>query len=123
MKNLHEPQIDMFRVDHPFGRGDHTCGCFIITSNRSPAHRLQCLASSGSGWDHVSACVIDAMRRPFRTPTWAEMCQLQRTFFKDDEVVVQYHVPPTKHINNHPFVLHLWRPHDLEIPLPPDWMV
>jgi hypothetical protein len=32
---------------------------------------------------------------------------------------MQLHVPLVDHINTHPNVLHLWRPRDAEIPLPP----
>ena len=44
-----------------------------------------------------------------------------KLFFRDDEVAMQLHVPAKDHINNHPFVLHWWRPHSKlkRIPLPP----
>jgi hypothetical protein len=32
---------------------------------------------------------------------------------------MQLHVPVSDHINRHPYTLHLWRPHALEIPRPP----
>jgi hypothetical protein len=32
-------------------------------------------------------------------------------------------VPIVEHINCHPYCLHLWRPHNVEIPRPPSWMV
>jgi hypothetical protein len=44
---------------------------------------------------------------------------VKRAFFKDDETAMQLHVPPTQHINNHPYVLHLWRPVKVAIPMPP----
>ncbi len=31
--------------------------------------------------------------------------------------------PESQHINDHPRCLHLWRPLDREIPLPPSWLV
>jgi hypothetical protein len=48
---------------------------------------------------------------------------VKRLFFKNDELAMQLHVTPDQHINNHPFCLHMWRPHDKEIPLPPAIMV
>ena len=49
--------------------------------------------------------------------------QQWRLFFRDEEPAMQLHVPTTEHINCHPYCLHLWRPLEAEIPMPPDWMV
>ena len=70
-----------------------------------------------AAWDHVS------VSRKNRVPNWAEMSHVHRLFFRDDEVAMQLHVPISQHINCHPFVLHLWRPHEGAIPLPPAFMV
>lgn len=75
------------------------------------------IASWGNGWDHVS------VSRKDRCPTWEEMEMIKRRFFKEDETCFQLHVPPKEHINNHPYCLHMWRPHNQEIPLPPMEMV
>ena len=85
-------------------------GAFVIKYNKSV---LRIIASSSGGWDHVSVSLVD------RTPTWAEMDYIKRIFFKDDETAMQLHVPVKDHVNVHPFVLHLWRPHSEKIPLPP----
>ena len=71
----------------------------------------------GSGWEHVSVST------EHRTPNWAEMCFVKDLFFEDNECVVQYHPPAAKHINHHPYVLHMWRPTDVELPMPPMIMV
>jgi hypothetical protein len=47
----------------------------------------------------------------------------KRTFFHPNEVAMQLHVAEDEHISIHPYVLHLWRPHDVKIPLPPRMMV
>lgn len=78
---------------------------------------LTVVASSGDGWDHVS------VSRTNRCPNWPEMEFVKRRFFKDDETAMQLHVPEADHVNFHPFCLHLWRPYDVEIPRPPEWMV
>ena len=75
------------------------------------------VASFGAGWDHVS------VSRKNRVPNWAEMEHVKRLFFEDDETAVQFHVPPSDHVNMHPYVLHLWRPQDVEIPRPPAVLV
>lgn len=86
-------------------------GAFIITDD---GLELKILASAGGGWDHVSVSCRD------RCPTWTEMEYAKRLFFKDDETAMQLHVPPAKHINRHPFCLHIWRPRGLrKIPMPP----
>lgn len=81
---------------------------------------LFCIASDGSGWDHVSVSVPLGLRR---TPTWEELEVVRKMVTLPDEVWVQYHVPAEQHVNNHPFVLHLWRPQNETLPQPPAAMV
>lgn len=93
-----------------------TCGAFefrIPRCNRS----FRVIVGNGDGWDHVSVSLHD------RCPTWEEMCAIKELFFEDWEWVVQYHPAEADYVNNHPYVLHLWRPHDVEIPRPPKVMV
>jgi hypothetical protein len=105
MIDLHKRNSDIKRI--PNTEGDHGCGAFWWGE-------LKILASTGGDWDHVSVSCKD------RVPTWDEMQQVHRAFFKDDEVAMQLHLPPSDHINVHPFVLHLWRPRrGQKIPLPP----
>lgn len=91
-------------------------GVFMVSLHRD-APPLRILASSGMGWDHVSVSLAN------RCPTWNEMERVKRLFFRDDETAMQLHVPPSDHKNCHPCCLHLWRPHDAEIPRPPSIMV
>lgn len=86
-------------------------------SSRVDGVELHVVASIGLGWDHVS---VSRRKRP---PNWAEMEQVKRLFFKDDETAMQLHVPPTDHISFHPHCLHLWRPQHCEIPRPPNELV
>jgi hypothetical protein len=44
-------------------------------------------------------------------------------FWDDEEYVIEYHVPRSEWINEHPGCLHLWCPKDTEIPRPPSIMV
>ena len=120
MKNLND--LDAYRVTSPeiiaaYGSaGDDTAGAFRVLSCVDKA-LLFIVASNAEGWDHVSTS------RQKRPPNWREMEQIKRMFFKDDETAVQYHVPPGEHVNNHPNCLHLWRPHDVEMPRPPEIFV
>lgn len=61
--------------------------------------------------------------KPMYTPTWEEMCRLKDMFFRDDEVVVQYHPAKSEYVNNMPNCLHLWRPIEQPMPTPPAIMV
>lgn len=79
--------------------------------------KLRVIASDGDGWDHVSVSHRN------RCPTWDEMERVKRLFFRDHETVMQLHVPPVEHVNEHPYCLHLWRPQAVEIPRPPAAMV
>lgn len=103
-------------IAHYGWAGDETCGAFAIPSPIDRAE-MRVVASSGEGWDHVS------VSRAKRCPNWLEMDHVKRLFFNDSEVAVQFHVPVAKHISAHPFCLHLWRPHAIDIPLPPESMV
>lgn len=119
MKNLNE--LNRYRnigaEQRIYGTaGDSVNGIFIIfcpTTTRS----LTVMASAGGGWEHVSVSVTDSL------PSWTELDYIKRMFFRDDETVMQLHVPVSEHINCHPNCLHLWRPTDAEIPRPPGSMV
>lgn len=81
---------------------------------------LRVMSTDGSGgqgelgqWEHVS------VSRPDRCPTWEEMDYVKDIFWKDDETVLQLHVPKKDLINNHRFCLHMWRHKTMRIPLPP----
>ena len=86
-----------------------------------PHHRtgvtLGVMASCGGGWDHVSVSL------PKRCPNWPEMHYVKGLFWSEDEAVMQLHPPESDYRSFHPYCLHLWRPHDVEIPLPPGIMV
>lgn len=120
MRNLHE--LDRYRVMDAsvielYGSiGDETCGVFRILSPID-GKLLTIIASSGMGWDHVS------VSRYKRTPNWLEMSFVHRLFFKPEEYAMELHVPEGEHVNLHPNCLHLWRPTDGTIPVPPSIMV
>jgi len=97
--------------------GDEYNGIFLMQSPFK-SKMLKIIASNGEGWDHVSVSKEQSI------PTWQEMSYVKELFFKDDEAVMQLHVPKYMHVNYHPNCLHLWRPHyPAFIPLPPTEMV
>lgn len=79
-------------------------------------HRLyDVIASNGGGWDHVS---INPYKHS-RTPNWNIMCELKDLCFKDDETVIEYHPKKADYVNVAEHCLHLWRPQNQTIPVPP----
>lgn len=68
-------------------------------------------------WDHVSVSLKN------RCPNWREMCFIKNLFFEPDELVIQFHPPEKDYINLGKTVLHMWRPWNQEIELPPIYMV
>ncbi len=134
----HEPnvKIEKYRIDGP---ADTNTGGFRFVR---PGAILVAISSEGFGWDHISVSTAN------RTPTYEEMEFIRGLFFRDDECVMQLHVPRSDHVNCHPYTLHLWRPQTGEemadlrrrwqaagepcpwedvppgpIPRPPAWMV
>jgi hypothetical protein len=91
-----------FLIDGPCGRG------------------LKIMASDGMGWEHVSVSL--ALKRTKYTPNWDEMCFVKEMFWDNEDCVIQYHPPKSKYVNIAE-VLHLWRPVDLQIPMPDSIMV
>lgn len=81
--------------------------------------KLNVIASDGEGWEHISISVNGENR----TPTWDECCYIKDLFWDDTDAVVQYHPPKSNYVNNHPDCLHLWRPTDMMLPLPEDYLV
>lgn len=69
--------------------------------------------SNGGGWDHVS------VSHKNRCPTWAEMCIIKDIFFDEEECCVEYHPAKSKYVNIYPNCLHIWKPQNRSIPVPP----
>ena len=80
---------------------------------------IHVIASDGSGWEHVSVSISGAER----CPTWGEMCLVKDLFWHKNETVIQYHPSEKTYVNNHPYVLHLWRPTGKKIPNPPTILI
>ena len=100
--------------------GDERQGAFLIPH---AGEQLKVIASDGSDWEVVGlappAFEHVSVSLETRTPTWEEMEFVRSLFWKDEETVIQLHVPRRDHINFHPFCLHMWKPIGVSIPLPP----
>lgn len=105
----------LFNTDASFGNN----GAFRIPIDKGIEAFV--IASDGNGWEHVSVSLKESGKT--ETPTWEEMCVIKELFWDDTDCVVQYHPPKSEHVNMHEHCLHLWRPKDIQIPVPPKIMV
>ena len=99
---------------------DGNNGLFLIPHGSDV---LQCIASDGNGWDHVSLTVKVKNRHQFEVPSWDIMCWIKDTFWDKEDWVAQFHPAHSEYVNNHPYVLHLWRPTEQVMPKPMKIMV
>jgi len=105
--------------------GDPSWGPYGKFFVRGPFGDMLSIIASGAdaddvatqGWEHVS---ISLARR---TPNWDEMCFVKDLFWDDTETVIQFHPPKFEYVNNHKYCLHLWRPTDGHVRLPPSILV
>lgn len=120
-----------FATDETYGNN----GYFIIPHPRIQNYLFICIISDSNftddpnlRWEHVSVSLrVSKTSRTSemvkRCPTWEEMCWVKDQFWHAHEAVMQLHPPANEYVNNHPYCLHLWRPLDVKIPLPPAVMV
>jgi hypothetical protein len=91
--------------------------CYAHLASSKKPHPAAVIFSNGGGWDHVSVSFSN------RTPTWEEMAEVKKLFFKPDEVAFELHPIESEYVNNMPYCLHIWRHQQQPIPTPPSWMV
>lgn len=92
-------------------------GAFLLSSP-SPGWQLFVIASDGDGWEHVSVHARCATVTT-RIPSWSEMVYVKGIFWDEEDVVMQLHPKRSEYVNQHPHVLHMWRPIGQAIPTPP----
>lgn len=78
---------------------------------------LNFIMSWGAGWEHCSVSI------PTRCPSWEQMCVMKELFWGDDEECMQLHPSKKDYVNNMPYCLHIWKPINEKIPMPPSIMV
>lgn len=112
--SLHAPAH--YLTNHPtLGVGGGNNGFFRFERNGIVFYVI---CSDGGGWEHVSVSLNKK-----RCPTWEEMCMVKDMFWDDEDVVVQLHPAKSQYVNNHPYVLHLWRSIVEKQPIPPSILV
>lgn len=79
--------------------------------------RLNFIFSYQMGWEHLSVSM------PSRTPSWEQMCKMKDIFWREDEACVQYHPKKEDYVNMHQHCLHIWRPTEEALPIPPHILV
>lgn len=114
MKTIEELRKDKRINITEYAVGDGGAAFTIIPPEKK---KIMIIFSVGDGWDHVSASYKN------RCLTWDEMCRIKDIFFHEDEVVMQLHPTKKNYVNIHPYVLHLWKPQNVDIPLPQKIMV
>ena len=85
--------------------------------DRKTRCHLNFIMSWGGGFEHCSVSM------PTRCPSWDQMCAIKEAFWQDDECCMELHPAKKDYINNHPYCLHIWKPINQEIPMPPSLMV
>lgn len=79
-------------------------GFMAVTPNRRFTLIVSVARYEGLPWLHAS------MAGPGRVPTWQEMAELKAWVVGGDRIAYQVMPPADEHVNDHPFVLHLWAP-------------
>ena len=88
-------------------------GAFVVPPGNK-SRELYCIASDGSGWEHVSVTV----KGQKHLPSYKEMCFIKNLFWEEEATVIQFHQRKSEKVNWHPRCLHLWRPCGGKIPRP-----
>jgi len=123
---------------------DGNNGCFYVDSPE-PGWMLALICSDGTEspdepayqWEHVSVHayrdqkieIVGLLGRgskpghKMRTPTWKEMAFVKDLCWDAEDVVMQLHPRKSEYVNQHPHVLHLWRPVHAAISTPPSELV
>lgn len=121
MRRILPPELEACRVLRGPVGSDPTYGNNGVFQYSFGGPLFVMVVSDGRGWDHVSLH-METPDGP-RTPTWSEMLFVKGLWFTDDEWVIQYMPPKSKNINVHEHTLHMWRPQDEAVRVPPEWMV
>lgn len=109
------------RVKNGLLKSDSSFGCngnFVLFINGS---KYNCIVSDGMGWEHVS--ISKSISGRFHMPTWDDMCMIKNIFWDEEDAVMQFHPPKSEYVNNHNYILHLWRESGINPKLPPSIMV
>lgn len=116
MKNLEEIKQNRYIEIKREGRD----GIGGVIYDKNTRVKLNFIMSWGTGWEHCSVSITDRYKR---TPSWEQMCFIKNSFWNEDECCVEYHPAKKDYVNNHEYCLHIWKPTEQELPMPPSIMV
>lgn len=119
MKTKPSERLELGRVrdgEYASGTGE-LHGAFITKGISGELKILSSGVDHEYGWEHVSVSMRD------KIPSWSDMRFVKALFWDPEECVVQYHPPASAYVDCHPYCLHLWRPVDGQMPLPPSHLV
>lgn len=108
-----------FASDSSYGNA----GVFVIPHYKIDGYIFQVIASEGEGWEHASISLDSYKRKVERCPTWEEMCFIKSLFWDEEDCVIEFHPPKSHYVSHHAYCLHLWRPTDFIMPIPPTDLV
>lgn len=112
-------EVDKYRVKDGIWKtkDGEKMGMFNIPSPTCNRVLKVVCANMENEWQHVSVSLEN------RCPNWEEMSYIKDLFWSNGETVVQFHPKKSEYVNNHPYVLHLWKKKDKEFELPPSILV
>ncbi|MCI1244486.1 MAG: hypothetical protein LKG11_00800 [Bacilli bacterium] len=93
-------------------RSDDVGGFFGYWTDPLTQKRWNVCFSSYGGWEHLSVSGR-------KTPDWDLVCRFKDMFWREDEACVEYHPRKEDYVNNCETCLHIWRPTEEPLPLPP----
>ena len=96
-----------------FERSENMLCCGGFTLDSITRKRLNFKFTKANGWEHLSVSM------PNKCPSWEMMCDMKNIFWDEDECCVEYHPKKSDYVNNHNYCLHIWKPYEEELPIPP----
>jgi len=126
MRATPNDRVERYRVATPESLAvrNQNCGLFRVPKEvlqqllgRHDRGDMRIIAYDGLAfdrWEHVSVSI----EHKRRCPTWEEMCFAKSLFWDEHECVIQFHPPKAVYVNDHPYVLHLFRLIDFAQPMP-----
>ncbi len=113
----------LFKTEGP---KDEAPGFYLLPHPTVDDYFLFVVFSDSEGWENASISIrklISRDQRKFkqveRCPTWGEMNFIKDLFWNPSEVAIQFHPAMANYVNNHEYVLHIWKPVGVEFPTPP----
>jgi len=119
MRKELDPRLTRIQLGGPLDYGNTgMSGAFAVVGPKGQTLRI--ISSEGDAeypWEHISISL------EHRCSNWPEMQFVKEMFWDDDECVVQFHPTKDNYVNNHPYVLHMWKYLNAAFPVPPSILV